>query len=238
VKIQCLIVDDEPPARELLASYIEKMDDLEISGQCGNALEAFAFIQKYPVHILFLDIQMPRMNGLELIKSLQERPRIILTTAYREFAVEGFELDVLDYLVKPVTFERFLKSISKYHQYNILKQPAAIESRDEAFEKAYMYFKVNKELVKIFLKEIIYIESIKDYVKIVTSGKSVITYQRIGYMEEKLPENKFVRIHKSYIISVDKIVSYNNEEVNVQSVSLPIGRNFKQQFLRSLKPEV
>jgi YesN/AraC family two-component response regulator len=116
VKIQCLIVDDEPPARELLASYIEKMDDLEITGQCGNALEAFAYIQKYPVHILFLDIQMPRMNGLELIKSLQERPRIILTTAYREFAVEGFELDVLDYLVKPVSFERFLKSISKYHK--------------------------------------------------------------------------------------------------------------------------
>src|SRR5688500_183532 len=214
------------------------MDDLEIRGQCGNALEAFAFIQKNPVHILFLDIQMPRMNGLELIKSLQERPRIILTTAYREFAVEGFELDVLDYLVKPISFERFLKSISKYHQYNLLKQPAAGEDNDSAFEKAYMYFKVNKDLVKIFLNEIIYIESIKDYVKIVTTNRSVITYQRIGYMEEKLPENKFVRIHKSYIISVDKIVSYNNEEVNVQAVSLPIGRNFKQQFLRSLKSEV
>lgn len=234
MKIQCLIVDDEPPARELLTSYIEKMDDLEICGQCGNALEAFAFIQKNPVNILFLDIQMPRMNGLELIKSLQERPRIILTTAYREFAVEGFELDVLDYLVKPISFERFLKSISKYHQYNILKQPAVNENNEEAYDKAYMYFKVNKDLVKIFLKEIIYIESIKDYVKIVTPLKSFITYQRIGYMEEKLPENRFVRIHKSYIISVDKIVSYNNEEVNVQSFSLPIGRNYKQQFLKSV----
>jgi DNA-binding LytR/AlgR family response regulator len=232
VKIQCLIVDDEPPARELLASYIEKMDDLEIRGQCSNALEAFAFLQRNPVNILFLDIQMPRMNGLELIKSLQQRPRIILTTAYREFAVEGFELDVLDYLVKPISFERFLKSISKYHQYNILNQPVASENGEEPFEKAYMYFKVNKDLVKIFLKEIIYIESIKDYVKIVTPGRSVITYQRIGYMEEKLPENKFVRIHKSYIIAVDKIVSYNNEEVNVQSFSLPIGRNYKQQFLK------
>jgi DNA-binding LytR/AlgR family response regulator len=237
VKIQCLIVDDEPPARELLVSYIEKMDDLEIRGQCSNALEAFAFIQKNPVNIMFLDIQMPRMNGLELIKSLQERPRIILTTAYREYAVEGFELDVLDYLVKPISFERFLKSISKYHQYNNLKQPAASENNDEAFEKAYMYFKVNKDLVKIFLKEIIYIESIKDYVKIVTVGRSVITYQRIGYMEEKLPENKFVRIHKSYIISVDKIISYNNEEVNVQSFSLPIGRNYKQQFLKTVEVE-
>lgn len=234
MKVQCLIVDDEPPARELLTSYIEKIDDLEIQGQCSNALEAFAFIQKHPVHILFLDIQMPRMNGLELIKSLQSRPRIILTTAYREFAVEGFELDVLDYLVKPISFERFLKSISKYHQYNILKQPAANENNEEAFEKAYMYFKVNKDLVKIFLKEIIYIESIKDYVKIVTAGRSVITYQRIGYMEEKLPENKFVRIHKSYIVSVDKIVSYNNDQVHVQSFSLPIGRNYKQQFLKSV----
>jgi DNA-binding LytR/AlgR family response regulator len=232
VKIQCLIVDDEPPARELMASYIEKMDDLEIRGQCSNALEAFAFLQRNPVNILFLDIQMPRMNGLELIKSLQQRPRIILTTAYREFAVEGFELDVLDYLVKPISFERFLKSISKYHQYNILNHPAASENSEEPFEKAYMYFKVNKDLVKIFLKEIIYIESIKDYVKIVTPGRSIITYQRIGFMEEKLPENKFVRIHKSYIIAVDKIVSYNNEEVNVQSFSLPIGRNYKQQFLK------
>jgi DNA-binding LytR/AlgR family response regulator len=232
VKIQCLIVDDEPPARELLVSYIEKMDDLEIRGQCSNALEAFAFLQRNPVNLLFLDIQMPRMNGLELIKSLQQRPRIILTTAYREFAVEGFELDVLDYLVKPISFERFLKSISKYHQYNILNQPASTENNEEPFEKAYMYFKVNKDLVKIFLKEIVYIESIKDYVKIVTPGRSIITYQRIGFMEEKLPENKFVRIHKSYIISVDKIVSYNNEEVNVQSFSLPIGRNYKQQFLK------
>jgi DNA-binding LytR/AlgR family response regulator len=234
VKIQCLIVDDEPPARELMVSYIEKMDDLEICGQCSNALEAFAFLQRNPVNILFLDIQMPRMNGLELVKSLQQRPRIILTTAYREFAVEGFELDVLDYLVKPISFERFLKSISKYHQYNILNQPAASENNEEPFEKAYMYFKVNKDLVKIFLKEIIYIESIKDYVKIITPGRSVITYQRIGYMEEKLPENKFVRIHKSYIIAVDKIVSYNNEEVNVQSFSLPIGRNYKQQFLKQV----
>lgn len=235
MKIQCLIVDDEPPARELLASYIEKMDDLEIRGQCSNALEAFAFLQKNPVNILFLDIQMPKMNGLELIKSLQERPRIILTTAYREFAVEGFELDVLDYLVKPISFERFLKSIAKYHQYNTLKLPAAGEDHDSAFEKAYMYFKVNKDLVKIFLNEIIYIESIKDYVKIVTKNRSIITYQRIGFMEEKLPENRFVRIHKSYIISVDKIVSYNNEEVNVQTVSLPIGRNYKQQFLKSVE---
>jgi Response regulator of the LytR/AlgR family len=235
VKIQCLIVDDEPPARELLASYIDKMDDLEIRGQCSNALEAFAFLQKNPVNILFLDIQMPKMNGLELIKSLQERPRIILTTAYREFAVEGFELDVLDYLVKPISFERFLKSIAKYHQYHTLKQPAAGEDHDSAFEKAYMYFKVNKDLVKIFLNEIIYIESIKDYVKIVTTNRSIITYQRIGFMEEKLPENRFVRIHKSYIISVDKIVSYNNEEVNVQSVSLPIGRNYKQQFLKCVE---
>ena len=234
MKIQCLIVDDEPPARELLVSYIEKMDDLEIRGQCSNALEAFAFLQRNPVNILFLDIQMPRMNGLELTKSLQQRPRIILTTAFREFAVEGFELDVLDYLVKPISFERFLKSISKYHQYNILNQPTASENSEEPFEKAYMYFKVNKDLVKIFLKEIIYIESIKDYVKIVTPGRSVITYQRIGYMEEKLPENKFVRIHKSYIIAVDKIVSYNNEEVNVQSFSLPIGRNYKQQFLKQV----
>src|SRR5439155_26709965 len=138
-----------------------------------------------------------------------------------------------DFLVKSNSFERFLKSISKYHKDNVLKQSASLqEDSDEAFEKAYMYFKVNKDLVKIFLKEIIYIESIKDYVRIVTTSRPVITYQRIGYMEEKLPENKFVRIHKSYIIAVDKIVSYNNEEVKVESFTLPVGRSYKQQFLK------
>ena len=174
------------------------------------------------------------MSGLDLIRSLQERPRIIITTAYREYAADGFELDVLDYLVKPVSFERFLKSIAKYNQYSLLRKTTEQEENDNTFEHAYMYFKVNKDLVKVFLRDIIYIESIKDYIKIVTEKKQFLTYQRIGYMEEKLPENKFLRIHKSYIISFDKIKSYNHESVTVDNYALPIGRLFKQNVLNKI----
>jgi DNA-binding LytR/AlgR family response regulator len=230
MSIQCLITDDEPLARELLVSYIERMDDMQVKGIATNALETFAFLQRNKVDLLFLDIQMPKMSGLDLIRSLQERPRIILTTAYREYAVEGFELDVLDYLVKPVSFERFLKSVAKYNQYTLMKSPAEPVAPD-IFETAYMYFKVNKESVKIFLKDIIYIESIKDYVKIVTEKKQFVTYQRLSYMEERLPENRFLRIHKSYIISFDKIKSYTNDSISVEGFSLPIGRLFKQNVL-------
>ncbi len=232
MKIKCLLVDDEPPANDLIASYIDRMDDLEIVGKCNNAIEAFNYLQKTKVDILFLDIQMPKMTGLDLIRSLQERPRIVITTAYREFAADGFDLDVLDYLVKPVSFDRFLKAIAKYNQQNILRQVEVAEKTPDAFEKAYMYFKVNKDVKKVFLKDIIYIESVKDYVKIVTTGRALITYQRLSYMEEKLPENKFLRIHKSYIIASDKITSYNNDMVQIDQYSLPLGRSYKQSFLK------
>lgn len=235
MKIKCIITDDEPLARDLLVSYIERIDDIEITGTCSNAIEAFALMQKHKVELLFLDIQMPKMSGLDLIKSLQERPRIIITTAYREYAADGFELDVLDYLVKPISFERFLKAFAKYNQLALMRKPSIPTETTNVFDNAYMYFKVNKELVKVYLKDIIYIESIKDYIKIVTEKKQFLTYQRISYMEEKLPENKFVRIHKSYIVSFDKIRSYSGESITVDAFSLPIGRLFKHNVLNKIE---
>jgi DNA-binding LytR/AlgR family response regulator len=232
MKIKCLLVDDEPPAVDLITTYIERVGDLEIVGKCSNAIEAFGFLQKMKVDILLLDIQMPKMTGLDLIRSLHDRPKIIVITAYREFAADGFDLDVLDYIVKPVSFERFLKAIAKYNQYTLLRQTEVTEQVPDAFEKAYMYFKVNKQVKKVFLKDILYIESIKDYVKIVTTDKPLITYQRLSYMEEKLPENKFLRIHKSYIIAIDKISGYNNDLINIEGYSLPLGRSYKQSFLK------
>jgi DNA-binding LytR/AlgR family response regulator len=234
MKVQCLIIDDEPPARELLASYVNRIDDFEIKGICSNALEAFGFLQKNHVDILFLDIQMPRMSGLELIRSLPERPAIVFTTAFREYGADGFELDVLDYLVKPITFDRFLKAIAKFNQQTLLKKNYEQANTHDAFEKAYMYFKVNRDLAKIFLKDIIYIESIKDYVKIITENRSIITYQRISFMEEKLPEHKFLRIHKSYIVALDKITGFSNDCVTAGSFSLPVGRSYKQKFMQYL----
>jgi DNA-binding LytR/AlgR family response regulator len=235
MKIKCLLADDEPPARELLASYINRLDDLEVSVQCTDALETFNFLQKNEIDLLFLDIQMPGMNGLELIKSLHHKPHIVLTTAYREYAVEGFELDVLDYLVKPVSFERFLKTISKYHHYSVSNNSTDAKSEPATFETAYMFFKVNKEMIKIFLKDILYIESIKDYIRIVTDDKSYITYQRINYMEEKLPENRFARIHKSFIVALPKIKTFRSDTVKIGALDLPVGRHYKKKFTETLQ---
>lgn len=232
MKIQCLIVDDEPLARELLVSYLERVDCLELVGQCKNALEAFAFLQNRSVDLMFLDIQMPKMNGLELIKSLHNRPRIIISTAFREYAVEGFDLDVLDYLVKPVSFDRFLKAVAKYTHYEA-KAKSPENSKDD-FEEAYMFVKVNKDMIRVMLKDICYIESIRDYLKIVLKDRHFITYQRISYMEEKLPEGKFMRIHKSYIVALEKIVSYRNDTIYLEKFDLPIGRSFRQNFLKQL----
>jgi DNA-binding LytR/AlgR family response regulator len=234
MKIKCLLADDEPPARELLASYINRLDDLELCGQCADSLETFKFLQKNEVNLLFLDIQMPGMNGLELIKSLHNPPHIVLITAYREYAVEGFELDVLDYLVKPVSFERFLKTVSRYHHYSGNSHPNESERPVDTFENAYMFFKVNKEMIKIFLKDILYIESIKDYIKIVTPEKSYITYQRINYMEEKLPESSFVRVHKSYIVAVPKIKAFRSDTIKIGQVDIPVGRHYKKNFTERL----
>ncbi|WP_153799164.1 LytR/AlgR family response regulator transcription factor [Foetidibacter luteolus] len=236
MKIQCIVAEDEPPARELLVSYIERVDTLELKAVFSNALETFNYLQTSNPQLVFLDINMPRMNGMELIRALQVKPKIIITTAYRDYAVEGFELDVLDYLVKPVSFDRFLKSIARYNQYFLQEKiTSAGDEAETAFSKAYMYFKVNKELVKIFLKDIFYIESIKDYIKIFTKEKAVVTYQRIGYMEEKLPESRFIRVHKSFIIAKDKISGYSGDIVRLEKIEIPIGRNYKQGFLKAIQ---
>lgn len=235
MKVQCMIIDDELPARELLASYAAKVEDLEVKSICSNALDAFAFLQKNKVDIIFLDIQMPQMSGMEFIKSLSVKPAIIFTTAFREYGADGFELDALDYLVKPITFDRFLKTIAKFNQHTLFKKGYSQAHEADAFGKTYMYFKVSRDLVKIFLKDIIYIESIKDYVKIITENRSILTYQRISYMEEKLPENKFLRIHKSYIVASDKISGFSNDCVIIDKFSLPVGRSYKQKFLEYIE---
>ncbi len=232
--VKCLIVDDEPPARELIASYISRVDDLEIIAVCGNALDAFSCLQKQEIDLLFLDIQMPRMTGLELIKSLHQQPKIVLTTAYKEYASEGFDLDVLDYLVKPISFERFMRSIGKYHQY----QPKGLNEETDnssSFDQAYLFIKVNKDQIKLLFREIRYIESLKDYIRITSRDNSYVTYNRLSYMDEVLPESHFVRIHKSYIISLAELSSYRNGLVRIGEKELPVGRIYKQRFLEALE---
>lgn len=231
--MKCIIVDDEPLARQLLKSYVEKIEGLQLVNSYGNAIEAFSGLQQFTVDLMFLDIKMPQVTGLDLLKSLKNPPQVILTTAYREYAYEAFDLDVVDYLLKPILFERFLRGISKIHQ---LKQP--LDSHEDqsilskSYEEAYIYLKQDREMVKIYLKDIIYIESLRDYVRVKTDDGQVISYQRISYLEEKLPDNKFLRIHRSYIIALDKVISFSAQAVNIGQKSIPIGRHYKNETLK------
>ncbi|RPD42906.1 LytR/AlgR family response regulator transcription factor [Chitinophaga barathri] len=236
-KIKCLVVDDEPLAVEVLVKYIGQLDSLSLAGTCHNAIDALQFLQKNRVDLLFLDIQMPKLSGIDFLKTLPQRPKVIFTTAFRDYALDGFELNVLDYLLKPIPFERFLVAINKYHATqeasvtlpSMLVSPATTTAAD-----TFIYLKADKKMVKVFEKDILYIESLKDYVKVKTTDKEIISYQRITYLEEKLPEGRFLRIHRSYIIAVDKIRSFNSTTIEVGDQELPIGRQYRAEVMRAL----
>lgn len=230
--ISCVVIDDEQPARELLEMHLSTLDNFMLVATFDNALDGFNFLQKNRIDLLFLDIQMPRFTGLELMRSLKVCPKVILTTAYREYAVEAYELDALDYLVKPITQERFMKAVSKFNYHANL--PVEKAGSIHSFDEAYIFLKTGTEQTKIYLKDIRYVEGLKDFVKVHTSHKAFIASERLSYMEEKLPENKFARIHKSYIVSLEKIDVVHSEQVTIENISLPIGRVFKKHFLKKL----
>lgn len=221
---RCLIVDDESPARELIASHIAKLDGFEIADQFGSAIDAFSYLQKNSVDLMFLDIQMPGMDGLELVRSLHNPPGIILATAHREYAPEAFDLDVLDYLVKPISLKRFMKAVDKYYQY------FKTTSGNSLNGKTYLFLKVEGEQVKVFFNDIRYIEGMKDYIKVVTGSNTYITHDRLKNMEKKLPKKQFVRVHKSYIISTEKVEAFTCKSVKVRGKEISIGQVYKQNF--------
>jgi DNA-binding LytR/AlgR family response regulator len=229
-KWKCLVIDDEPLAAELLQSYIGTVPELELIAVCSNALEAAAILRRQSIDVLFLDIQMPQLTGLEFLRTLSHPPAVIFTTAYREYAVEGFELDATDYLVKPVSLERFLKAVQK-----LLKRELASPSTDTKGQEPYVYYRVNRQQVKVFLKDILWIESQKDYIKLVLEGgKTLITYQRISYAEEALPSSLFIRIHRSFIAARKKITAFKGDEVFIKEQALPVGNSYKQKVQQQL----
>ena len=195
---------------EVLESYVRQLDKLELVARCRNGIEVFNTLKDHQVDLAFLDIEMPRLTGIELLRTLQHPPKVVFTTAFRDFAYEGFELNVLDYLLKPVSFEKFLKAVDKYESISGFPRTAA--NRQDAalpdISTSFIYVKADKKMIKIFLKEILFIEGMKDYVRIRTADKDTITYQKLGYFEEKLPENLFIRVHRSFIVAVDKITAY------------------------------
>ncbi|MBF9143971.1 LytR/AlgR family response regulator transcription factor [Hymenobacter properus] len=226
MKTRCLLVDDEPPALEVLETYVREVAHLELVGTCGNALEAFGLLQQHPVDLLFLDIKMPKMLGTDFLRSLRHPPQVIFTTAYREYAYEGFELDAVDYLLKPVSLERFLKAVAKASPGDA---PALPAPPAPAISEAFLYFRIDRKMVKVVLRDILYIEGLKDYIKIhLVAGPALVVKQTISGMEEKLSESNFMRIHRSFIVALDKIRTYSSRHIEVANQELPIGRLFHQ----------
>lgn len=236
-KIKCLIIDDEPLAREILKIHIAGVNALELTGTCSNALEALSFLNEHQVDLLFLDIQMPHLLGTNFIRTLKKTPKVIFTTAYRKYAVQGFELDAVDYILKPISFERFLKAVNKVMQLDIASDrtpPAARETFSDQ-HNSFLYFRVERKMVKVFFNEILFIESLKDYVRIVTKSKPVVTKYVLAALHELLPSDEFLQIHKSYIVAINKIESYDADCVRILNHELPIGRFYKHDVTKILK---
>lgn len=229
---KCLVVDDEPMARDILRRYIEKLPVLQLIGECSNAIDALLFLQTNPVDLIFLDIRMPELLGTEFVQSLCNPPKIIFTTAFKEYALDGFELDAVDYLLKPVRFERFLKAVNKAFPKENQEQDDELLSREKKTGTDFIYLRVDRKLVKIILSEVLYIESARDYVRVFTKDKSYITRQTISSVEAMLSGNDFVRIHRSFIISVTQIKSFTNELVEIGNKELPIGKLYRNSFMK------
>lgn len=232
-KFRCLLVDDEPPALEILRTYISGMPLLEIVGECNHGIAAFGFLQQHPVDLIFLDVQMPRLLGTDLLKTLSHPPKVIFTTAHRDYAVEGFELGAVDYLLKPYSFDRFLRAVHK-----VLDLEQRLQSSNKEFiltqTDRFLYVRADRKMVKVMVDEIRYIESLKDYVRIFVKDQQIITKQTISALEEMLPERDFMRIHRSFIVSLKKIDSYSPHGVFLSKTELPIGPLYKQEIMKRL----
>lgn len=229
--MKCMIVEDELPAVKILQNHISHFSDLEVTGIHHHAMSAFADLQKSQVDILFLDIQLPKMSGIQLLHAIVRKPAVILTTAYREFALDGYELEITDYLLKPISFERFTKAIAKVYQaaYKPFTSPHQ-HAEEPALSEPFIYIKCEREFVKILLKDLLYVESIKNHVKLVTTQASYITLLSISQLEEKLPAG-FLRIHRSFVVSLQHISRFTHASVNIQNKTIPVGRLYKMQFL-------
>ena len=233
MKTRCLIVDDEPLARELIRGHIQKLENFEIVAECDNAMKAMDALRSHHVDLMFLDIKMPQMTGIDFLKTLKRPPKVIITTAFSQYALDGFELDVVDYLMKPVTFERFFKAINKFFQSGAADS-IEIEGGNGINDEAFIYVKENKKVIKIYLREIHFIEGLNEYIRIHTDNRRVVVKSSLHSIEEKLPSEQFIRIHKSYIVSIPRIRAFNATTIELDNAKLRIGRNYKNQVFSAL----
>jgi len=233
-KLNCVIADDEQLSRDILKTYIEKTSRLEFVAECRNGMEVFDVLKKDRVDLLFLDIQMPLLTGIELLRTMLHPPKVILVTAYREFALESYELNVLDYLLKPVSFTRFLKAVDKYPAEELLPAKVSIPAHAPGF----IDIRSEKKTIRILLQDIISLEGMKDYVRIHTAATTVVTHQTLQHFEEQLPPVQFIRIHRSYIISLGRVTAFTQSWVEVNGKELPIGAFYQQQVMLRLEGHI
>ncbi|GAA5042712.1 DNA-binding response regulator [Marivirga lumbricoides] len=225
MKLKCIIVDDEPLGRNVINNHLRSFSDLIVVANCNDAMEAFNILKNEQIDFMFLDINMPEITGIDFIKSLKKKPLVIITTAYREYAVESYELDVFDYLVKPISLQRFIKAIDKVTGHFKL-----LSSRNEPQreENNHMFIKVDKKMIKVNFGDILYIESLKDYVRVVTRLGNYITHHNLRSITEILPSDRFIRIHRSFVVAIDEINSLEGNDIRVENKVLPIGRNYQK----------
>jgi DNA-binding LytR/AlgR family response regulator len=233
--LKCMVIDDEPLAIQLMANYIGKISFLELVSTFTNPMEGLISFTSNPVDLIFLDIQMPQLTGVQFMQVLQNRAQVIITSAYEEYAINGFEHNVVDYLVKPISFERFFKAVEK--AYNV-KNPSQRVDRSQDLYPAtggYIFVKVETKMVRIELDDILLIEGLKNYVSIYTKTQRIVTLQVMKQLEEILPPNRFVRVHKSFIIALDKINSIERQEISIKDRIIPIGITYQEQFFKMLE---
>lgn len=233
MKTKCIIIDDEPIAIRVIKNHLQHFEEIEVVAECKSAMQAFEVLSKTKVDLMFLDIQMPKITGMDFLKTITNPPKAIVVTAYRDYAVESFEMDVIDYLLKPVSLERLMKAINKYKQ-SISANDIEIMANPQIKEDEFIYVKENKRILKIYLKDIVFLESMREYVKIHTETKTIIIKNAISNFEDKLPAELFIRVHKSFIVSVAKITSFGASMIELSGVEIPISRTYKQSVLNHL----
>lgn len=235
--MKCIIIDDEPLAIKVISKHIEHITNLKLIGSFKTAMDGFNFLQTQEVDLIFLDIQMPQMTGLALLKSLRKKPFVILCTAYREYALDGFDLDVVDYLLKPISFNRFLQAVDKVFSRIDKKvnkvqgfSPASTVSSDP-----FVFVKSEKENIKINLRDILYVESLKNHIRIFTNRETIMTLKQISLMEDKLPPQHFIRVHRSFIVAIKKVDKFTSTTITIAGKTIPVGRLYKKVVLRRLE---
>jgi len=226
-KLSCIIVDDEPVARQILHEFVEQVPYMDLQGKFESAMKAEAFLKNNTVDIIFLDIEMPKVSGLQLLQKLDIESMVILTTAFPRYALEGYELDIIDYLLKPFAFSRFLKAVQKAKDYYQMKHIAFA-----TLQPSYIFIKSEKRIEKIELNDILYAESVGNYVSVYITGKKILAYLTMKSLESQLPLNEFIKIHQSYLVNASKIDAIEGNEIKIGSRSLPMSRNYREMVMK------